>query len=182
MPQEVLEENPFTMLDSPRRGRPLPHVLNVDEVERLLKAPAQYWRNAKATPAKIRGSAEFCTARDTAILEVIYSGGLRISEAINLFGPVADLLDTRAMVRMANQDFKAAVNDLNLALDDGPTNTRYFHLALAYEGDKKLNLARENFRRAQEMGLTVDSVTDLERKSFRRMMQKYGQVIQFLHK
>ena len=99
-----------------------------------------------------------------------------ISEAINLFGPVADLLDTRAMVRMANQDFKAAVNDLNLALDDGPTNTRYFHLALAYEGDKKLNLARENFRRAQEMGLTVDSVTDLERKSFRRMMQKYGQV------
>ena len=89
--EEVLESNPFTMLDSPRRGRPLPHVLNVDEVKRLLKAPAQYWRNAEATDAKIRGSAEFCTARDTAILEVIYSGGLRISEAIGLEATDIDL-------------------------------------------------------------------------------------------
>ena len=82
--EEVLESNPFKKLDSPRRGRPLPHVLNVSEVDRLLQAPAQYWRNAEASDAKIRGSAKFCTARDTAILEVIYSGGLRISEAIGL--------------------------------------------------------------------------------------------------
>ena len=89
--EEVLESNPFTMLDSPRRGRPLPHVLNIDEVDRLLQAPAQFWRNAEAADARIRGSAEFCTARDAAILEVIYSGGLRISEAIGLEAADIDL-------------------------------------------------------------------------------------------
>lgn len=89
--EEVLESNPFTMLDSPRRGRPLPHVLNVNEVDRLLQAPEQFWRNAAASDAKIRGSAKFCTARDTAILEVIYSGGLRISEAIGLEAADVDL-------------------------------------------------------------------------------------------
>lgn len=89
--EKVLEENLFTMVDSPRRGRPLPLVLNVDEVKRLLKAPAQFWRNAEAGDARIRGSAEFCTARDTAILEVIYSGGLRISEAIGLEAADIDL-------------------------------------------------------------------------------------------
>jgi integrase/recombinase XerC len=89
--EEVLASNPFTMLDSPRRGRPLPHVLNVDEVDRLLQAPAEFWRNAEAGDAKIRGSSEFCTARDAAILEVIYSGGLRISEAIGLEAADVDL-------------------------------------------------------------------------------------------
>ncbi len=89
--EEVLESNPFTMLDSPRRGRPLPHVLNVNEVERLLQAPAQFWRNAEAADARIRGSAEFSTARDAAILEVIYSGGLRISEAIGLEAADVDM-------------------------------------------------------------------------------------------
>ena len=89
--EELLEKNPFTMLDSPRRGRPLPQVLNVDEVNLLLQAPEQFWHNAKATDAKIRGSAEFSAARDAAILEVIYSGGLRISEAIGLEAENVDL-------------------------------------------------------------------------------------------
>lgn len=89
--EEVLESNPFKKLKTRRRDRPLPHVLNVNEVDSLLKAPEQFWRNAEASDAKIRGSAKFCTARDTAILEVIYSGGLRISEAIGLKRVAVDM-------------------------------------------------------------------------------------------
>lgn len=52
-------------LASPKRTRPLPHQLTVDDVTRLVEAPTD------ATPAG---------ARDRALLEVLYSCGLRVSE------------------------------------------------------------------------------------------------------
>jgi integrase/recombinase XerC len=49
--------------------------------------------------SKDDASADFSTARDTAILEVIYSGGLRISEALNLNLGDVDLLSDIMKVR-----------------------------------------------------------------------------------
>jgi integrase/recombinase XerC len=99
MREEVLESNPFTMLDSPRRARPLPHVFTVDEVDRLLAAPTAYWRRVDASDAKVRGSAKFAAARDAAILEVIYSGGMRISEAIGLEAADMNMQDHSCAVK-----------------------------------------------------------------------------------
>lgn len=57
-------------LKAPRGGKPLPKSLTVDEVENLL----DYVANA-STPTELR---------DCAVVELLYAGGLRISEVIEL--------------------------------------------------------------------------------------------------
>lgn len=61
--------NPAKPLRNPRRHRKLPHVLTSDEVGRLLIAPP---------------GDSVAGLRDRAILETIYSAGLRVSELVNL--------------------------------------------------------------------------------------------------
>lgn len=80
----VLESNPFAMLSTMRRSRPLPKFVSVELVERLLEAPEVYWQKVAETESKQLGETAFAAKRDAAILEVIYSGGLRISEAVGL--------------------------------------------------------------------------------------------------
>lgn len=65
----LAKQNPAKPLRNPRRGRKLPHVLSNDEIGRLLSAP----------PADSTAG-----LRDRAILETIYSAGLRVSELVSL--------------------------------------------------------------------------------------------------
>ncbi len=92
--EEVLEGNPFAGLQSMKVPKRLPQVLSIDEVGRLLDAPQAYWAPGApgALTAKDPATAQFAAARDRAILEVVYSGGLRISEAIALEVDDVDLL------------------------------------------------------------------------------------------
>ncbi len=69
MRQGIATGNPAKPLRNPRRQRKLPHVLSNDEVGRLLLAP----------PAN-----ETMGLRDRAILETMYSAGLRVSELVAL--------------------------------------------------------------------------------------------------
>ncbi len=76
-------DDPTVILDSPRRGRPLPKLLAEDQVSRLLAA------------AHARGGAE--GARLVALLELLYGAGLRVSELVGL--PVAAVLrDVRVLL------------------------------------------------------------------------------------
>jgi integrase/recombinase XerC len=78
-------KNPFTGLTSPKRGQLLPKYMTVNEVIQLLDAPKIFWDDTAATDPRVKEEAAlFSSARDTAILEVIYSGGLRISEALGI--------------------------------------------------------------------------------------------------
>ena len=61
--------NPAKPLRNPRKGRTLPHFLAADDIGRLLSAP----------PAR-----QPMGLRDRAILETIYSAGLRVSEVVGL--------------------------------------------------------------------------------------------------
>jgi integrase/recombinase XerD len=72
--QGILPEDPSINLESPKISRHLPGYLRLEEVEKLLEQP-----DAK-TPAGMR---------DRAMLEVLYSTGLRVSELTGL--GVADL-------------------------------------------------------------------------------------------
>ena len=63
------ETNPAKPLRNPRRGRSLPHFLSAEEIGRLLQSP----------PA-----AETQGLRDRAIMETMYSAGLRVSELVSL--------------------------------------------------------------------------------------------------
>lgn len=83
--ENIVQTNPFVGITSPKKSKRLPKYMSIEEVGRLLDSPALYWRDALAKGiAKDDDSAKFATARDTAMLEVIYSGGLRISEALGL--------------------------------------------------------------------------------------------------
>jgi len=77
------ENDPTELLILPRRQRPLPEVLSVAEVERLLQQPDV--RTARGI-------------RDRAILEVLYSCGLRVSELCQL--RLGDVLFAEELVRV----------------------------------------------------------------------------------
>ena len=63
------DSNPARALRNPRKGRKLPHFLSTEEIGKLLDAP----------PAEMK-----LGLRDRAILETLYSAGLRVSELVGL--------------------------------------------------------------------------------------------------
>jgi integrase/recombinase XerC len=71
----ILPLNPAEMVATPKQDKPLPTFLPVDEVFSLMDAP---------DPTGIWG------ARDRAILEVLYSCGIRVSELVGLSDGDAD--------------------------------------------------------------------------------------------
>ena len=64
-----LEEDPVEEMEVPRPPRSLPHVLSLQEVERILEAPDP------GTPLGVR---------DRAMLELLYATGMRVSELAGL--------------------------------------------------------------------------------------------------
>lgn len=83
--EEIVSANPFSGLKSPKISKPLPKYMSVNEVDRLLEAPDKYWQEAlRNGTAKTEANAFLAESRDSAILEIIYSCGLRISEAIGI--------------------------------------------------------------------------------------------------
>jgi integrase/recombinase XerC len=93
--------NPFAGLVSPKRKKFLPQVLTVQETGRLLDAPRQVCAEAirnEPDPAK-RLWLEYAAARDAAILEVLYSSGMRISELTGMTEDSFDMLSGVIKVR-----------------------------------------------------------------------------------
>ncbi|MBZ5529301.1 MAG: tyrosine recombinase XerD [Acidobacteriia bacterium] len=74
--QDMLSSDPSENLESPKIRRSLPGYLRLEEVERLLQQPDG------GTPLGLR---------DRAMLEVLYSTGLRVSELVSLRVPDLDL-------------------------------------------------------------------------------------------
>ncbi|MCT8998014.1 site-specific tyrosine recombinase XerD [Chelativorans intermedius] len=72
-------DDPTGVLDSPRKGRPLPRTLSEAETERLLERAAEEARMAAEGTAQ-RLSAQ----RLSTLLEVLYASGLRVSELVSL--------------------------------------------------------------------------------------------------
>lgn len=81
----VLSANPATEVRAPRTRRALPRALDVDQIARLLEIPAE-------DPLAIR---------DRALMELLYSSGLRLAEVVGLDVGDVDLRD--AMVRVTGK-------------------------------------------------------------------------------
>lgn len=82
--QGLMANNPATGLRGPRQDKKLPHFLTKDDLLKLLEAPP---------------SGEPLGLRDRALLEVLYSGGLRVGELVGLDLPDLDLDSGLATVR-----------------------------------------------------------------------------------
>ncbi len=67
--EDIVETDPTTLLDTPKIGRKLPEVLSVEEIDKLMDA---------IDLSKPEGQ------RNKAMIEVLYSCGLRVSELIGL--------------------------------------------------------------------------------------------------
>jgi len=67
--EQQVKSNPFAVIDLPRSGHSLPKALSQGEIDTLLKPPN------RATPIAIR---------DNAMLVLLYSTGLRVSELVSL--------------------------------------------------------------------------------------------------
>jgi integrase/recombinase XerD len=73
------QDDPAAILQGPRRGRTVPKVLSIAEVDRLLTAS----RLASAG-ADLSGSDQLRATRMTCLIEVLYATGLRVSELVTL--------------------------------------------------------------------------------------------------
>jgi integrase/recombinase XerC len=77
--------NPAAAIRGPKKPKPLPRALDVDDAFRLVEAPQLTGRTSHRTLSA--GEAvrhDILRARDRALLELIYSTGLRVSEACAL--------------------------------------------------------------------------------------------------
>lgn len=72
------KDNPVSVIQSPKTGRPLPKVLSEEDVDALLHQAKQE-ATAKASPSK-----QLKSVRLLALLELLYSTGLRVSELVSL--------------------------------------------------------------------------------------------------
>lgn len=93
--EEYVKANPFTGVTMPRRARTLPEVMSIEEVAKLLAAPDA------AVPEEGASGAwsDYVRSRDTAILEVLYSTGMRLRELTGLRDEQVDLLSGTVVVR-----------------------------------------------------------------------------------
>jgi integrase/recombinase XerC len=82
--QQLVDHNPAKPLRNPRPDRKLPHFLTTKEIQQLLSAP----------PAN-----EPLGLRDRAILETMYSAGLRVSETVAVDDEDLDLAEQLVRIR-----------------------------------------------------------------------------------
>jgi integrase/recombinase XerC len=72
----IVDANPFTGVTLPKLDKPLPKFLTEKQMRELLDAPVTLWKDGKL--------GEFEAFRDSLILEMLYGGGLRVSELCGL--------------------------------------------------------------------------------------------------
>jgi len=81
MREKLVSSNPIKNISTPKVEKPLPTALTVDEAFRLMESP-------KDSPKKSSSNGKL---RDCAILELLYSSGLRVGELVGLNANQLDL-------------------------------------------------------------------------------------------
>jgi integrase/recombinase XerC len=88
----LTDSNPMTLIRTPRQSKRLPKAIGLDQVERLLSAPTDH---------DVLGS------RDRAMLETLYSTGIRVSELVDL--NCEDIDDTGEALRVRGKGKKERI-------------------------------------------------------------------------
>jgi integrase/recombinase XerD len=77
--ERIRSDDPAAILSGPKRGRGLPKVLSISDVDRMLTRAKELTEAASASPQqRLRAMRLYC------LLEVLYATGLRVSELVAL--------------------------------------------------------------------------------------------------
>jgi integrase/recombinase XerD len=158
-------DDPAAVLDGPKRGRTLPKVLSVADVDRLLAIAREGIGDAeRPLGERLRG------ARLNCLLEILYATGLRVSELVALPASAARQDARMLMVRgKGNKERLVPLNGaaktamakyLQLCEEAGPAKSKWLFPSFGDSG----HLTRQHFARelkalAGAAGLRADAIS-----------------------
>jgi len=76
--EKIRTDDPAAILSGPKRGRSLPKVLSIADVDVMLTRAKTLTCSAEGAPKRLRAARLYC------LLEVLYATGLRVSELVSL--------------------------------------------------------------------------------------------------
>jgi integrase/recombinase XerD len=152
--ERIRSDDPAAILSGPKRGRGLPKVLTISDVDRLLvHAKALTTAPEISAPQRLRALRLYC------LLEVLYATGLRVSELVSL-PRTAARRDARMIVvrgkgnkerlvplnepsRQAMADYLAAIEALKTEKKKNAANSKWLFPSSGESG----HLTRQHFAR-----------------------------------
>jgi len=152
--ERIRSDDPAAILSGPKRGRGLPKVLTISDVDRLLvHAKALTAAPETSAPQRLRALRLYC------LLEVLYATGLRVSELVSLPRSAARR-DARMIVvrgkgnkerlvplnepsRQAMADYLAAIEALKTEKKKNAANSKWLFPSSGESG----HLTRQHFAR-----------------------------------
>jgi len=161
-------DDPAAIIEGPKRGRPLPKVLSVAEVDHLIAVARQ-----AVDVQRTKGLARLRALRLLCLLELLYASGLRISELIALPASAARRDDDMLIVRgkggkerlvPLNGAAKSAMRDYGAALiqwsRDRASQSKWLFASFGEDGHlTRQHAARELKELAVAAGLRPEQVS-----------------------
>ncbi len=147
-------DDPAAILSGPKRGRALPKVLSIADVDRMLSRAKELTEAEGASPShQLRSLRLYC------LLEVLYATGLRVSELVSLPRSAAQrdarmimvrgkgnkerLVPLNSASRQAMADYLAAVDALNAGKKNSGAPSKWLFPSFGESG----HLTRQHFAR-----------------------------------
>ena len=132
MNERIRTDDPAAILSGPKRGRGLPKVLSIGDVDRLLTSAKALSEAPEASPLqRLRAMRLYC------LLEVLYATGLRVSELVAL--PLSASRRDARMIVVRGKGNKERLVPLNQASRQAMAD--YLAAIEALKPDKKKNAA-----------------------------------------
>jgi integrase/recombinase XerC len=144
----LLSVNPLSTIRTPKQEKRLPKCLELEQVQKLLDAP---------------GDGDLLSARDKAMLEVLYSSGIRVSELVDL--SLDDLDLTEGVLRVRGKGRKQRLT---------PIGSQAIHAVQRYL-DMRSRDARSQGSQSPRVFLNKHG-QPLSTRSVRRKLDKYLQI------
>ncbi|MBI1374384.1 MAG: tyrosine recombinase [Phycisphaera sp.] len=147
-----IAENPMLMIRSPKQAKRLPKAMTVEQVEQLLAAP---------------GDTTTLGARDRAILETLYSTGVRVSELVDLNRQNLDEIGEALIIRGKGK--KERVVPLG-----SHALAAIHHYTNLLDADRRFTFVRQAYESGEAVPLFINkSGKRLSSRSVRRKLDKY---------
>jgi integrase/recombinase XerD len=134
--ERIRADDPAAILSGPKRGRGLPKVLSISDVDRLLSRAKALTEAPEATaPQRLRAMRLYC------LLEILYATGLRVSELVTL--PRAAARQEARMIVVRGKGNKERLVPLNEASRQAMAD--YLNAMDAARPEKKKNAANSKW-------------------------------------